>query len=172
MLRAISPKMLLETKGLKDIVKIHNEKGGDRKEERKTKDTTLVDGWGSPRGGTGKTHMVGQSWGRSWLKDHPVTVASEGAIIKKFFLSHPSSETHCFSYSQIFPVLPEVHTENYSWHPHSHRFTHFDLVPLFWVYLFLSLIHLKFWLKKKLPVPQTHAIFSHLSVSAYYWLYL
>lgn len=36
--------MLLETKGLKDIVKIHNEKGGDRKVERKTKDTTLVDG--------------------------------------------------------------------------------------------------------------------------------
>lgn len=56
MLRAISPEMLLETKGLKDIVKIHNEKGGDRRVERKTKDTTLVDGWGSPRGGTGKTH--------------------------------------------------------------------------------------------------------------------
>lgn len=30
------------------------------KEERKTKDTSLVDGGGSPRGATSKTLMVGQ----------------------------------------------------------------------------------------------------------------
>lgn len=57
--------MLTKTKGLTDVVRIHNEGIAERKEERKTKGTTLVGGGDTPRGRTGKTHMVGQSRGRS-----------------------------------------------------------------------------------------------------------
>lgn len=50
-------------------------------------------------------------------------VAHEGANIKLSFLSHPGSEHHCCFYSRTFPVLLQVHTENYSWDPRCHRYT-------------------------------------------------
>lgn len=53
--------MLTKTKGLTDVVRIHNEGIAERKEERKTKGTTLVGGGDTPRGRTGKTYIVGQS---------------------------------------------------------------------------------------------------------------
>lgn len=66
-------------------------------------------------------------------------------------LSHPSSEPHCFSYSQNVPIPLEIHTEHCSWDLSSHHFTLWSCSTL-WLCLSFFLL-LKFWLKGKLYAP-------------------
>lgn len=115
MLRAISPEMWAQTKELKDMVKIQA-----RTERQKTQLWWMME-----------AHKEEELAKHIWWDNHEAAIdwrtillaANEGANIKNFScLSHPNSESHCFFYSQNFPMTLEVYTEQNSKGPNSHPF--------------------------------------------------